>query len=104
MMKLSKLLEMIEGFNSKILDLDVVVQIEMPFITIGPIPTAPVIGCNVGFDWNAGKFIIVPETPLMEKDVDFAEKFKALQDKAGWLEYENRNLKSQIKKLRKTND
>lgn len=104
MMKLSKLLEMIEGFNQKILDLDIVIQIEKPYTTIGPTPSVSVKNFHAGFDWDNGRLLVIPETPLMEKDVDFVKQFKDLQDKAGWLEYENRNLKSEIKKLRKAND
>jgi len=40
------------------------------------------------------------EEELTPADRDFAETMKHLQDKVGWLEYENRNLKSENKKLK----
>lgn len=103
-MKLSELVNSISELSPRILDYDLAIQIEKPYTTIGPTPIVPVKNFHVGFDWDNGKLLIIPENPLIEKDIDFVKQFKDLQDKAGWLEYENRNLKSQIKKLRKAND
>ncbi len=81
-------------------DQDVMIAIKLPFKTVGAIPMTPVKTASLGFDWEAGKFIIHPEENLSPYDEDFAKKFKDLQDKYGWLNYENRNLKAEIKKLK----
>lgn len=80
----------------------VVIEVKKPFTTVGGTPFVEVKSVRAGFDWDKGKIFLVPETPLTNEDVDFAKKFKELQDKAGWLEYENRGLKAEIKKLKKT--
>jgi hypothetical protein len=53
-----------------------------------------------GFDWESGKFIIRAVEELAYADRDFDAQFKELQTKYGWLDYENRNLKAEIKKLK----
>lgn len=79
----------------------VVIEVKKPFTTVGGTPFVEVKSVRAGFDWDKGKIFLVPETPLTNEDADFAEKFKELQFKAGWLEYENRGLKTEIKKLKK---
>jgi hypothetical protein len=54
-----------------------------------------------GFDWENGKFILRAEEELTPADLDFAKQMKDMQDKWGWVEYENRGLKAEIKRLRK---
>ena len=103
-MKLYELIERITSYPDRYLDLDVVIEIEKPFVTIGASPSVPVALCRAGIDWDNGKFIITPTVPLSETDNQFAEQFKKLQETNGWLEYENRNLKTKIRKLRKSNE
>lgn len=102
-MKASKLFEILSRTNERILnENEVVVQIKLPFTTVGARPTIPVSYASFGFDWDAGKFIIQPERSLTyADDAEFQEKFKKLQERAGWLDLENRNLKTEIKKLKK---
>jgi hypothetical protein len=55
----------------------------------------------MGFDWDAGKFMIAPEENLTPADRDFAKKMKKMQEDLGWANYENRGLKAEIRQLRK---
>lgn len=80
-------------------DHEVVIAVKLPYTTVGAIPMVPVKSVGKGFDWEHGKFIIRAEE-LTPADRDFAETMKKLQDKVGWLEYENRGLKSENKKLK----
>lgn len=82
-------------------DHEVVIAVKLPYTTVGAIPTVPVKLAFKGFDWENGKFILTPEENLTPADRDFAETMKKLQDKVGWAEYENRNLKAEIKRLKK---
>lgn len=79
---------------------DVMIAVTLPYTTVGPIPMRPVKGAMTGFDWESGKFILTPVDKLTPNDADFEKQFKELQKKAGWLDYENRGLKAQNKKLR----
>lgn len=54
-----------------------------------------------GFDWDKNKFIIIPETGLRETDKDELTKLKKEASDIGWDIYENRNLKREIKNLKK---
>lgn len=82
-------------------DNQVMIAIKLPYTTIGAIPMVPVKLGFTGFDWENGNFILTPEENLMPADRDFAKTMKDLQDKLGWAEYENRNLKAEIKRLKK---
>lgn len=82
-------------------DNEVVIAVKLPYVTIGAIPMVDVKSAANGFDWENGKFILRPEEELTPADRDFAKQMKDMQDKWGWAEYENRNLKSEIKRLNK---
>ena len=82
-------------------DPEVVIMIKLPYATVAARPTVSVKNLSMGFDWYAGKFIITPEEDLTPSDRDFAKQMKEMQDKWGWAEYENRNLKAEIRKLKK---
>ena len=101
-MKLSYLKQIIDRITvlNKHEDPEVVVEITLPYSTIGANPCVEVKSANLGFDWNKGKFIFNPSERLTKHDEDFAKQFSDLQEKYGWLQYENRNLKSEIKKLK----
>jgi hypothetical protein len=101
-MKLSELYEMIgrmATYGDQ--DAEVVIQIKLPYATVGAQPRVPVKNVQMGFDWDQGKFFIVPEEDLTPSDRDFAKQMKEMQDRAGWAAYENRNLKAEIKQLKK---
>jgi hypothetical protein len=97
-MKVSELKQRLECAND---DDDVCVPILLPYNTVGAIPTVSIMFAYSGFDWERGKFIITPEENLTPADRGFETKMKELQDKVGWLEYEKRGLKSEIKRLKK---
>lgn len=82
-------------------DHEVVIAVKLPYTTVGAIPMVAVKSVNKGFDWENGKFIIRAEEELTPSDRDFAETMKKLQDKVGWIEYENSGLKAEIKRLKK---
>lgn len=101
MMNLNSLLECLQQVAQRKRDYDVAIEITKPFTTVGGSPYVEVKSVRVGFDWDAGRIFLVPETPLTNEGPDFAIKFKELQSKAGWLEYENRGLKSENRRLKK---
>jgi len=82
-------------------DPEVVIEIKLPYSTVGSRPTAKIKHIGMGFDWDAGKFIITPEENLTPADRDFAEQMRKMQDDLGWTNNENRALKAEIKKLKK---
>ena len=100
-MKLSELIEKLDLIPVDHYDRHtVVIEITKPFATVGGTPTIPVKAVMCGFDWDNGKFIIVPAEPLMKADNDFAKKMKNLQTRLGQADYENHRLKSEIKRLK----
>jgi hypothetical protein len=104
-MKLSELHRLINVYHNEERmvreDPEVVIQVKLPYSTVGGQPTVPVKFISMGFDWDAGKFMIAPEENLTPADRDFAEKMKKMQEDLGWAKYENRGLKAEIKKLKK---
>ena len=79
---------------------EVTIAVKLPYATAGSIPMVAVKNAMSGFDWESGKFIIRAVEELAYADRDFDTQFKELQTKYGWLDYENRNLKAEVKKLR----
>ncbi len=102
-MKLSELHRLVNVYQERMMreDPEVVIQVKLPYSTVGGQPTVPVKFISMGFDWDAGKFIITPEENLTPADRNFAEQMQKMQDDLGWAKYENRNLKAEIKKLKK---
>lgn len=90
--------------NPRNLDADVKIVIKKPYQTVGAIPMVYVKSVQMGFDWEAGSFMIYPEEQLMQHDVDFEQKFLEVQKKNGVLHYENMGLKSEVKRLHKIID
>jgi hypothetical protein len=76
-------------------------MIKLPYATVGSRPMVPVKSMSLGFDWEAGKFIIAPEEDLTPSDRDFAKQMKEMQDRAYLADYENRSLKAEIRRLKK---
>lgn len=83
-------------------DEEVVIGVSLPYSTIGASPMVSVKSAGSGFDWERGRFIMNPVEEVTPANRDFEKQFKDMQKKAGWLEYENRALKQQNKKLRAT--
>jgi hypothetical protein len=82
-------------------DPEVVIQIKLPYSTVGGSPFVKVKSVQMGFDWDSGKFFIMPEEDLTPSDRDFAKQMTEMQERAGWADYENRNLKAEIRRLKK---
>lgn len=102
-MKLSELKHLVDLAVKTSQDYDdheVVIAVKLPYTTVGATPNVPVKLAFKGFDWEKGKFILTPEENLTPADREFEETMKNLQDKLGWVEYENRNLKAEIKRLK----
>jgi hypothetical protein len=104
-MKLSELYRLVSVYHDEERmvreDPEVVIQIKLPYSTVGALPTVKIKHISMGFDWDHGKFIITPEENLTPADRDFALQMRKMQDDLGWARYENRNLKAEIKKLKK---
>lgn len=100
-MKFSELKRLVDLYQHPYNDPEVVIKIKLPYVTVGGLPTVKVKDANMGFDWDAGKFILTPEESLMPSDRDFAKQMTEMQDKLGWAEYENRGLVAEIKRLKK---
>ena len=101
-MKLSELKRIVESYDSLGgEDEEVLIQIKLSYSTVGVSPFVKVKTVYPGFDWDHGKFFIIPEEDLCPSDRDFAKQMKEMQDRAGWADYENRNLKAEIKRLKK---
>lgn len=82
-------------------DSEVVVKIKLPYTTVGGMPTVKIKSAQMGFDWDKGKFVLWPEEDLTPSDRDFAQQMRKMQERAGWADHENRNLKAEIKRLKK---
>ena len=82
-------------------DPTVVIQIKLPYNTVGPMPTILVENVMMGIDWDSGKFILRPTEELTPSDRNFAKKMQEMQTKVGDLTYENRRLKAEIRMLKK---
>lgn len=82
-------------------DPEVVIQIKLPYSTVGRTPTVKVKSVFLGFDWEHGMIIITPEENLTPGDRDFKKQMREMQERAGWADHENRNLKAEIRRLKK---
>ena len=82
-------------------DPEVMIRIKLPYSTVGAIPMVQVKSMSMGFDWEAGRFIIWPEEDLTPSDRDFAQQMRDMQERAAHADRENRSLKAEIKKLKK---
>jgi hypothetical protein len=101
-MKLSELKQFVDlYYRPGHEDPEVVIQIKLPYSTVGGTPTSKIKNISMGFDWDKGKFILRPEESLCPEDRDFSKKMQEMQEKLGWSDYENRGLKAEIRKLKK---
>lgn len=90
--------------NKRNCDSDVKIRIKLPMSTVGSLPMVDVKSVQMGFDWEANKFLIYPEEELTLHDADFAEKFRKVESKYGHLYVENFQLKSEVQRLKKLLD
>jgi len=101
-MKLSELKRLVDLYHRDSRDDDeVVIQIKLPYSTVGGSPFVKVKNVYPGFDWDQGKFFIIPEEDVTPSDRGFAKQMQEMQERAGWADYENRNLKAEIRQLKK---
>ena len=68
-MKLSRLFDLIQhallSEGKRAADIEVVIDTELPYATVGQRPCTAVKSAGMGFDWEAGQFRIEPEDRLM---------------------------------------
>lgn len=101
-MKFSELKRLVDLYYRDMREDDeVVIQIKLPYSTVGGTPFVKVKNVQSGFDWDQGKFFVIPEEDVTPSDRDFAKQMKDMQERAGWADYENRNLKAEIRQLKK---
>ena len=102
-MKFSELKRLVDLYHrdSHHEDPEVVIQIKLPYSTVGGTPTVKIKNAQMGFDWDSGKFIFTTEEPLTPSNRDFVKQMKEMQDRAGMADYENRGLKAEIRRLKK---
>jgi hypothetical protein len=101
-MKLGEFCDKINSYtHGRNKDNEMVIEISLPYSTVGSIPSVGIKSIINGFDWDAGKTIIIPEKDLTYPNDEFVQGMKKLQDECGWLKYENGGLKREIKKLKK---
>ena len=68
---------------------------------IGGTPTVNVKSIQAGFDWDNGKLLIYPEKDLRTIEADEILALRKYVEKEGWVEYEMRGLKAEVKRLQK---
>lgn len=67
----------------------------------GATPTVNIKSISLGFDWDNGKLLVFPEKDLRLIEADELAALRKENTKQGWAEYENRNLKAEVSKLKK---
>ena len=100
-MKVSELKHMLDFAQEED---ELVIAVNLPYVTVGRQPVITVESASSGFDWDRGKFILSPKENLTPSDRDFEAKMKKMQEELGWLNYENKNLKAEIRKLKQTKE
>ena len=81
-------------------DPEVVIKIKLPYSSVVGTPRVAASTAWFGFDWDAGKFFIVPAEDLTPSDRDFAKQMADMQERAAHADRENRSLKAENKRLR----
>lgn len=97
-MKVSDLKRVLERSND---DDNVMIAIKLPYVTVGAIPMTSAKLAYNGFDWEKGNLVITPEELLTPTDRDFDSQMREMQRVTDLLDYENRGLKAEIKRLKK---
>ena len=78
---------------------DVIVGIVIKPGGVGGTSVVGIRSIQAGFDWDNGKLMIYPEKDLRVIEADELLAMRKAIEKDGWAQYENRGLKSDIKKL-----
>ena len=95
-----KVSELRLALNESSDDDEVSILITLPYSTVGRRPMVSIKTAGFGFDWDSGNFILSPTEDLSPSNRDFEKMMREMQERNGWLEYEKRNLKAEIKKLK----
>ncbi len=80
------------------------IQVRIPVMilgSVGHIPCVEVKSANLGFDWEAGSFLIHAEKSLREIDRDEAASLRKNYEELGWSKYRIDNIKRENTKLKK---
>lgn len=97
-MKVSELQRLLS--HSRFPDEEEVVVVVSEKGTVGGSPRVAIKSAGFGIDWDSGKFMLYPTTPVKRTNVDeIKAAYKALEE-AGWSLYEMRNLKAEVKRLK----
>lgn len=103
-MKASELRNQLDTYLGNVLkfreDLEVCVVVKSAG-SIGGTPVVNVKSISPGFDWDSGKMMIYLEEDVMRVNQKTIEDVRKEAEKIGWDMYENRNLKAEVKRLRK---
>ena len=99
-MKVQELIDALERINNFHPNQEVFIPVRAKFTTIGGSPCVGLKHVNAGFDWDSGKVFLVPDSEVTKSIDSEVEEMRKLHDRIARLEYENRNLKSDIKKLK----
>ena len=80
------------------------IRICIPIETVnayGGTPCVDIRDAHKGFDWDDNKFILYPDSKLSLADHDHLAKMRKEAEDMGWTAYEVKNLKHEIKQLKK---
>lgn len=78
---------------------DIIVGIVIKPGGVGGTSVVGIKSIQAGFDWDNGKLMIYPEKDLRVIESDELLAMRKAIEKEEWAQYENRGLKSDIKKL-----
>jgi hypothetical protein len=67
---------------------------------VGGTPKVPIKSAGYGIDWDSGKFMLYPDTPVKRTNADEIKAASKALEEAGWSLYEMRNLKAEVKRLK----
>lgn len=81
-MKVKDLIDRLQQMRDP--EAEVVIHIDPGYGTVGPSPTAPVIGVSGGFDWDSGKVFIDTKEKLYINLEEVRKEAGKLQKILGW--------------------
>jgi hypothetical protein len=102
MMKLSELHRIVNLYWNDTIpehrDQEVMISIELPYATVGSGPMVGVKSASAGFDWEHGKFILYPESPLTPPNEELEKRFKKVEKQANEFYMKMCELEDLLKK------
>lgn len=107
-MKLSELKRIVDSYLSVAQNYSEDPEVRLVIKTSGSVGCIPTVGIKTisqGIDWDAGKFLVYTDEPVMKVNQKTIDDLRNEAKKLGWDMYEVRNLKAEVKKLKaKLND